>query len=290
MDASWEHYLNSVRQFREEAGERITEIEERLSTLNSIGEHLNAVELLMTGQPEQDRQQIEPVRAACDMILYGDYVHVTNRAVAVSMVSRKIEEDEPNIPATMQPKVREIKGYFEKIKAKSEEIEDLIREMKKKIRETGKKDYKISQTEATDLKMDMLDLEEGLKICSDYLSQADKVIEMFTSDVTTHLIKEGLFCLAGGAMVYMGAAQVASKAAELVVKGKDMITKAGTAAGVSFALYNLYSFKKKYDLLITKNEEISSELRDLKIVRDEKDTKVTKVKERKDLLGNENVQ
>ncbi len=133
MDDSWERHLNSIREFRKGAGERITEIEERLKTLNSIREHLMAVELYMTGQPEQDCQEIEPVKAACNMILYGNYVQVANNAVAVSMVSRKVEECEPNVPASMQPKVREIKGYFEKITAKSKEIDDLIQEMKKKV-------------------------------------------------------------------------------------------------------------------------------------------------------------
>ncbi len=62
--------------------------------------------------------------------------------------------------------------------------------------------------------MDILDLEEGLKICSDYLSEADKVIEMLGSDVTSHLVEECGYRLVQGVLVCISAAEVATKAGE----------------------------------------------------------------------------
>lgn len=69
-----------------------------------------------------------------------------------------------------------------------------------------------------------------------------------------------------------------------------MITKAGTVVAGLAALYNLNSFKSKYDLLNTKNEELRSELRTLEKVRDGNTRKVTTLKEKKKLLNVTNVQ
>lgn len=133
MDASWEHYLDFIRKFRGDAGERTRETEERLSSLNSIKQHLNAINILMTEQQGQDCQEIMAVKVACDKILFSDYVCVANSALAASMVFSKIEEEELNIPEQMKPKVREIKGYFAKIKARSEKTDSLVNKIVKKV-------------------------------------------------------------------------------------------------------------------------------------------------------------
>ena len=57
--------------------------------------------------------------------------------------------------------------------------------------------------------MNILDLEEGVKICADYLSKANKVLEMLKSDITEYLVTIGVLTVAGTAVVMVGTAGVA---------------------------------------------------------------------------------
>lgn len=59
--------------------------------------------------------------------------------------------------------------------------------------------------------MDILDIEEALEVCADYLREAGRVQEMFSSDVTMYLVKAGVLTLAGGTLC-LAAATVAVSA------------------------------------------------------------------------------
>ena len=117
----------------EETGVQSREIEKHLNTLTGVRQYLKAVKKLMTGQPAQDCQEIVILQAVCELILFGDYIYVANSAAALSMMIREIEEKESNLPAPMQPKVKEIKDYFTKIKARNEKVENLITKVTKRV-------------------------------------------------------------------------------------------------------------------------------------------------------------
>ncbi len=77
------------------------------------------------------------------------------------------------------------------------------------IDEAEEKDFKITQTETARFEMLILDLEEGLKICADYLSQADKVLKMLYWDIVAYLVRCGVLAAVGTTAVVAGAAGAA---------------------------------------------------------------------------------
>lgn len=55
-------------------------------------------------------------------------------------------------------------------------------------------------------KMDIMDLEESLKICNNFLTKAETVLGTLASDITSYLIEVGVLGLVGTAVVVLGTA------------------------------------------------------------------------------------
>lgn len=77
--------------------------------------------------------------------------------------------------------------------------------------------------------------------------------------------------------------------AAAAIKGTDAIAKgaagAGSLAGVSLALYGIYTLYCKYITLKTEKEKLRSELNTLRAEKEERATEVTTVKTKLELLS-----
>jgi len=251
-----------------EAGVQTGEVDKHLSKLQSIKQHFEVINALINKNlSESDLVVMVFVKDVCEKFLFSDYEYLWSAATIVSIMTlRQIKEEESDIPATLQPKVREIKGYCEKIEEQSKKLEILMQKIMRKIDKARDNDFKISEAEMIGFKMDALDLDEALKIMDDYVSRVDRVQKMFAQDVKTYAIEAFGFVVVGGVLSMGGALG----AVRLV--------------GGALAVYNLYCLLSKWSALRTKVEELRSKSRTLQQNYKENTRKVETVTKKIGLL------
>lgn len=121
-----------------EAGVQTGEVDKHLSTLQSIKQHFEVIEAVISEHLSESLLVVVMfVKDVCEKFLFGDYKYLWGAATIVSIMTlRQIKEEESDIPATLQPKLREIKGYCEKIEEQSKKLENLMQKIMRKVRKS----------------------------------------------------------------------------------------------------------------------------------------------------------
>ena len=124
-------FLDQTREFLTEVNELSQEVEEQLRTYGDVDRQLV---FLSRKLPAGDRNNILAVKKVCEDVVFSDYILLKNKAAALSVTVRQIENEESKLPTILQSKATEIKGYFAKIKVQINKADNLLKEIIEKVR------------------------------------------------------------------------------------------------------------------------------------------------------------
>ena len=125
--ASFDHLLNSVRQYLKDAGKLTAEMQEQLENLRNIVQNFQEIERIQT----EENQPMETLENACNIVLHSNYIILKFNAANLSKLC-EMDQEASKLPQRMQPKFKEIKTYYSKIKENIEAIDAYIKEIETK--------------------------------------------------------------------------------------------------------------------------------------------------------------
>lgn len=101
----------------------------------------------------------------------------------ISKGTHPMRQGKSDLPAILQPKLRQLKGYLENLEDKNKEIDSGIQEIEEKLKE---RNYKLTVEQKFEMEMLLMDVEAKSKQLKTYFEEAGKTLDSLSFDVESY--------------------------------------------------------------------------------------------------------
>lgn len=194
-------------------------------------------------------------------VVFIENIVIITHAALISNVTADMSQGKSDIPKTMQPTVKEIKGHLEKLEGKNNEIDLVMKEIEKKLE---RRNYKLTEEEKFEVEMLLMDVKAKWRQAKIYFEAANKTLKSLRSKVDSYKNEKGVSgwnvfkTVAAGAMVgAVGAAFFPAIVPVAAVYG------GGAIGGLGGYLYGRDAIAGKCETLEEESEKLQSRLNEL---------------------------
>ncbi|XP_068733079.1 uncharacterized protein [Montipora capricornis] len=251
--------MNQVRQVLEEVGNL------------AIGSDVTKILLARAETAERVLRQIIPYQRACAIFLRNYLLDI-----GTALIENVLHNVSPEIPQILQPKIREIKHYLEKLEGINNEIDHVIKEIGEKLK---RRNYDLTRKEKEEVEKLLSIVEYKSEQLKNNFNAAEEIVASLSSDVASYKNNKGvsgwklfLSVVAGAGAGALGVASWPVVAPAVAVFGGGAVFAVGRIA------YEKEANNGEYAMVDVEIAELRSRLNKLKTAIQDKELDIAKVK------------